>query len=353
MATRIGFAGQCLEQGLDVFVLGGRIYAPALRRFLNGDAASPMSVGGLNRYAYCGGDPIQRIDPSGNSWLDWLTSGLGLVGAIAGTVMSAIAFVGSVGLATPAIVALGAALVLDAVAVVAEVGSIAGLVAGDSVVAQTFGWIAMGAGLASAGAAGISRAGSNVASRVALAAGGASDTTSAARSIKRTILPIDSIDEWRLSKDLPKEDAWTGVVKSWHRVASEQFPDAIHYGPDSQVSSRDVWRFVNESQGRAPKETKTYLYGGVHGAEDGQNWHGSNRIGADLDELVYSQRMRRAFNAKKGRAVDVVNLAFLSPDDAVSYWIRPGIHIHGYCFGVVDELLLTTFGKTEAVTVYV
>ncbi|WP_409262888.1 RHS repeat-associated core domain-containing protein [Pseudomonas putida] len=44
---------------------GRRTYNPVLMRFHSADSLSPFSEGGLNAYAYCGGDPINRVDPSG------------------------------------------------------------------------------------------------------------------------------------------------------------------------------------------------------------------------------------------------------------------------------------------------
>ncbi|MCE5978270.1 RHS repeat-associated core domain-containing protein [Pseudomonas sp. JR33AA] len=44
---------------------GRRTYNPVLMRFHSADSLSPFSDGGLNAYAYCAGDPINRVDPSG------------------------------------------------------------------------------------------------------------------------------------------------------------------------------------------------------------------------------------------------------------------------------------------------
>src|SRR5262249_53589944 len=60
------FAGQeeyqsGLPRGLQQ--LGLRAYDPAMERFLSPD---PIGFGGgLNLYAYCGGDPVNLIDPDG------------------------------------------------------------------------------------------------------------------------------------------------------------------------------------------------------------------------------------------------------------------------------------------------
>ncbi|QJQ11741.1 RHS repeat-associated core domain-containing protein [Pseudomonas putida] len=46
---------------------GYRMYSPALPRFTSPDFLSPFGRGGINAYAYCNGDPVNRIDPHGTS----------------------------------------------------------------------------------------------------------------------------------------------------------------------------------------------------------------------------------------------------------------------------------------------
>ncbi|WP_080667908.1 RHS repeat-associated core domain-containing protein [Pseudomonas parafulva] len=67
----IGFNGEYLNSLTHQYLLGSgrRVYAPALMRFLSPDVKSPFHEGGINAYAYCAGDPVNRIDPSGQSWL--------------------------------------------------------------------------------------------------------------------------------------------------------------------------------------------------------------------------------------------------------------------------------------------
>ncbi|MFJ4055442.1 RHS repeat-associated core domain-containing protein [Pseudomonas sp. NPDC089743] len=67
-----GFNGECVLKPLEQYFLGAghRLYSPALMRFFSADIKSPFDEGGFNAYAYCAGDPVNRIDPTGQSWRD-------------------------------------------------------------------------------------------------------------------------------------------------------------------------------------------------------------------------------------------------------------------------------------------
>ncbi|WP_371870291.1 MULTISPECIES: RHS repeat-associated core domain-containing protein [Pseudomonas] len=63
------FNGQFLERGVQGYLLGNgyRLYSPVLMRFLSPDSFSPFAEGGCNAYAYCNGDPVNKIDPTGRA----------------------------------------------------------------------------------------------------------------------------------------------------------------------------------------------------------------------------------------------------------------------------------------------
>uniref|UniRef100_UPI0036DDDA81 RHS repeat-associated core domain-containing protein n=1 Tax=Photorhabdus sp. RM322S TaxID=3342825 RepID=UPI0036DDDA81 len=61
---------------------GYRAYNPVLMRFHCPDSWSPFGKGGLNPYAYCGGDPVNHADPSGH--VNWWSVGFGIFGIVAG-----------------------------------------------------------------------------------------------------------------------------------------------------------------------------------------------------------------------------------------------------------------------------
>jgi len=65
--THLGFNGQFKECSFGWYYLGNghRVYNPVLMRFHSPDRLSPFDKGGVNTYAYCGGDPVNHEDPSG------------------------------------------------------------------------------------------------------------------------------------------------------------------------------------------------------------------------------------------------------------------------------------------------
>ena len=66
---------------------GHRAYNPQLMRFNSPDQLSPFGAGGLNAYAYCVGDPVNRSDPSGRTSVeDILITGIAMIGVLGGGV---------------------------------------------------------------------------------------------------------------------------------------------------------------------------------------------------------------------------------------------------------------------------
>jgi RHS repeat-associated protein len=63
----LAYNGQARLSMVGMYFLGNgyRCYSPALKRFISPDSWSPFGNGGINIYAYCGCDPVNRQDPSG------------------------------------------------------------------------------------------------------------------------------------------------------------------------------------------------------------------------------------------------------------------------------------------------
>ncbi|WP_459203166.1 RHS repeat-associated core domain-containing protein, partial [Pseudomonas fragariae (ex Marin et al. 2024)] len=62
-----GFNGERADPVTGHYLLGNgyRAFNPVLMRFNRPDSLSPFGRGGLNAYAYCQGDPVNRSDPGG------------------------------------------------------------------------------------------------------------------------------------------------------------------------------------------------------------------------------------------------------------------------------------------------
>ncbi|NNA02607.1 RHS repeat-associated core domain-containing protein [Pseudomonas lundensis] len=72
----LGFNGELPDPVTGHYLLGNghRAFNPVLMRFNSPDRLSPFGAGGINAYAYCKGDPVNRVDPSGRLPLNAILS---------------------------------------------------------------------------------------------------------------------------------------------------------------------------------------------------------------------------------------------------------------------------------------
>ena len=70
VASVLGFNGERADPVTGHYLLGNgyRAFNPVLMRFNSPDSFSPFGRGGINSYGYAGGDPVNRVDPSGHFW---------------------------------------------------------------------------------------------------------------------------------------------------------------------------------------------------------------------------------------------------------------------------------------------
>jgi RHS repeat-associated protein len=70
LLSLLGFNGERPDPVTGCYLLGNgyRAFSPVLMRFNSPDSLSPFGKGGINAYAYCGADPVNRRDPSGHLW---------------------------------------------------------------------------------------------------------------------------------------------------------------------------------------------------------------------------------------------------------------------------------------------
>lgn len=70
----LGFNGERFDPFTGYYLLGNgyRAFNPVLMRFNSPDSWSPFGEDGINAYAYCAGDPVNREDPTGHMPWKWL-----------------------------------------------------------------------------------------------------------------------------------------------------------------------------------------------------------------------------------------------------------------------------------------
>ncbi|PTT96637.1 hypothetical protein DBR45_42745 [Pseudomonas sp. HMWF031] len=68
LISLFGFNGERRDSVTGYYLLGNgyRAFNPVLMRFHSPDNLSPFGKGGVNAYAYCEGDPVNRVDPTGH-----------------------------------------------------------------------------------------------------------------------------------------------------------------------------------------------------------------------------------------------------------------------------------------------
>ncbi|MGF6163524.1 MULTISPECIES: RHS repeat-associated core domain-containing protein [Pseudomonas] len=67
LISLLGFNGERRDPVTGHYLLGNgyRAFDPVLMRFNSPDSLSPFGKGGVNAYAYCLGDPVNKVDPLG------------------------------------------------------------------------------------------------------------------------------------------------------------------------------------------------------------------------------------------------------------------------------------------------
>ncbi|MFM5219650.1 RHS repeat-associated core domain-containing protein [Aeromonas hydrophila] len=173
----LAFNGERRDPVTGLYHLGQgyRAYNPGLMRFHVADSLSPFGEGGINPYAYCLGDPVNLVDPTGHiSWQAGVSIGMGILAILIGIVTLGAGIGASMGLATGAVAMSAAAVAQAALAVTSSVlGVVSGVLSiasgaveeSNPAVSAQLGWAALGVGVFSA----LTGIGSAVASAKAVA----------------------------------------------------------------------------------------------------------------------------------------------------------------------------------------
>ncbi|WP_421526433.1 RHS repeat domain-containing protein [Pseudomonas yamanorum] len=160
------FNGQRLDAAVNLYFLGNgqRAYDPDLMVFLQPDPLSPFDEGGINSYAYCAGNPINLVDPSGlwPSWLKWALTGTALALSVVTFGFGVVGVAAAVGAYAAKSVALGLAATVATAGAAASPAAMVGA-AGGVATATAF--------ATSAAAAAAFTAGLTIASKTAITTG--------------------------------------------------------------------------------------------------------------------------------------------------------------------------------------
>lgn len=345
------FAGEVFEADVGWYLLGERAYSPALRRFIAPDAASPFDGGGVNRYAYCSGDPVNRIDPSGHTWLGWVGASLGLTapaGATRG--MSPTSRIHETA-STPVTVTTTAAAMTDAVSITSAIDSFAPITADRSGTEAIFGWVAIAA---KTGSGGTSLPAARNGAPTERFLGQRQDTPRSGRvkwKPKREVQVVTDPDipAKRLATDrFGKPD----LEKEWTYGAHHRNPHSIIWAPDTTVKGTDFTK-VFQLLSRYGV-TKVNVYTGAHGEPYGRNWHlrTGERLDVEpqffLEDLVHTKRAAKAV----GATITPINMALLNRQQMQHHLLKDGVHLIGSCFGLADEVVMEALNASH-VTVYI
>ena len=138
------FNGERLDAAVGLYHLGNgrRAYDPRLMVFLSADPLAPFEEGGINSYAYCAGNPINLMDPSGlwPTWLKWALTGVALALSVAALGFATAGLAGALaaGITGLAMTAKVLAVVATSASTIGGTLGIAGL--GVEAVDQQMGW---------------------------------------------------------------------------------------------------------------------------------------------------------------------------------------------------------------------
>ena len=89
------YRGYYYDTDTGLYYLQTRYYNPVWGRFLNADGQLNGGLLGYNMFAYCGNNPVNNVDPSGEAWWHWA---LGITAAVAVAALTAV----TLGAAAPA-----------------------------------------------------------------------------------------------------------------------------------------------------------------------------------------------------------------------------------------------------------
>jgi RHS repeat-associated protein len=358
--SRSAFSGEVLEAGTGCYLLGARLYSPLLRRFLGPDALSPFDDGSFNRYAYCGGDPVNRVDPSGNAWAAWIGAALGMPKVALPTAgdNGASALGGSVGsnvlaMTSPAVSASVSSAIMDVTSPLTTLASVATATQGADKSGGLFGWMSVASGAASGALAPLAKATSGM--EDAKRSRGVQTKykvgyTKTSYTSSDGALQVDHYDGMDAVAKKAPERLRGGFRPEWKGIPNDN--GGTNYVADGPITSADI-RTLMKSIKKSRSTRPITLLSGVHGNRIGHNWKSGQRRGAEPRFYAKDRSNEREFASlagRRGHTIGVVDLATLSDAGFVHITNSNSLIVHAYCYGLADLRFMRRYNIRRVTT---
>ncbi len=131
LATTLGtdnpfrYRGYYYDTETGLYYVSSRYYDPEIGRWINADGQliTGSDIIGMNLFAYCGNNPVNRIDRTGEAWWHWALGAAVVVACAAATIITAGGFMAAAGAVAAVSSGVAAATVASTVAATAFVGA--------------------------------------------------------------------------------------------------------------------------------------------------------------------------------------------------------------------------------------